>query len=91
MRRQELIEHIKNYLENDCSQTAMMLTAGWGYGKSYFIKNDLLPALNASDSNRGIIVSLYGCSSIKDLSKALYLEVRASCLSKKAKNLVQAK
>ena len=91
MRRQELIEHIKNYLENDCSQTAMMLTAGWGHGKSYFIKNDLLPALNAGDSNRGIIVSLYGCSSIKDLSKALYLEVRASCLSKKSEKLSAGK
>ena len=33
--------YIKNYLKNDKTRSAIMLTAPWGTGKSYYIENNL--------------------------------------------------
>ena len=41
----ELNIYINNYLENDKTQRAIMLTAPWGSGKSYYIKHSLCPFL----------------------------------------------
>ena len=41
MTTNEYNSYIKNYLENDKTQSAIMLTAPWGTGKSYYIRNDL--------------------------------------------------
>ena len=37
----ELNEYILNYYKNDKTHSAIMLTAPWGMGKSYYIKNNL--------------------------------------------------
>ena len=41
MTTNEYNSYIKNYLKNDKTQSAIMLTAPWGTGKSYYIRNDL--------------------------------------------------
>lgn len=40
--------YIENYLNNDKTQSAIMLTAPWGTGKSHYIQNELLPHLEES-------------------------------------------
>ncbi len=82
MNTQELNEYIKNYLENDKTQRAIMLTAPWGSGKSYYIKNNLCNFLHEKKLDYAI-VSLYGIKELKDVSKNLYLEIRANALTKK--------
>lgn len=72
----ELKEYIKNYLENDRTHSAIMLTGGWGSGKSYFVQNELIPYLNQDNPNRCVVVSLYGVSDTSDISKNVYLELR---------------
>ena len=59
-----------------------MLTADWGTGKSYYIKNELIPHIEKNKGNC-IVVSLYGIDSINDISKSIYLEIRAKKLKKK--------
>ena len=45
MTTKELNDYILNYLKNDKTQSAIMLTAPWGTGKSYYIQNILKPFL----------------------------------------------
>ena len=56
MREKELNEYILNYLENDKTKRAIMLTAPWGAGKSYYIQYRLKPFLetNLKEANKTI-------------------------------------
>ncbi len=68
--------HIENYLNHDRIKSAIMLTAPWGMGKSYFIQNSLIPYLEKNGDRKCVVVSLYGLNDIKEISKAIYLEMR---------------
>ncbi|MBQ8117011.1 MAG: hypothetical protein IJ147_02965 [Lachnospiraceae bacterium] len=74
----ELNDFMLNYIENDISGRAIMLTGEWGVGKSYYVKNTLQPFL---ESHKGgnykcAVVSLYGLFEIWEISKAIYMELR---------------
>lgn len=71
----ELNTFILNYLENDITGRAIMLTGKWGSGKSYYVKNNLKPFLE-SKKHKCAIVSLYGLSDVSEISKAIYTELR---------------
>lgn len=75
MTTDEYNSYIKNYLENDKTQSAIMLTAPWGTGKSYYIRNDLSRFLEENKLSYAI-VSAYGLSSIADINKELFLEIK---------------
>ena len=60
MKTEELNDFIKHYIEMDKTQSALMLTAPWGTGKSYYINNVLVPFLNETCKKKCLIVSLYG-------------------------------
>lgn len=80
---EELDAYIKDYTKNDKTNRAVMLTAPWGSGKTYYIKNELVPSLK-KDGIGTIFVSLYGIESLAELSKNLYIEARAKWISKKS-------
>lgn len=75
MTTDEYNSYIKNYLENDKTQSAIMLTAPWGTGKSYYIRNDLSRFLEENKLSYAV-VSAYGLSSIADINKELFLEIK---------------
>ena len=81
----ELSRFILHYLEKDLTGRALMLTGPWGIGKSYYIKNSLIPFLSShgESSHQCIVVSLYGLTSISEISKAIYLEARMKKLQPK--------
>ncbi len=82
MTNDELNKYIKHYIERDRTGRAIMLTGAWGLGKSYYIKNSLIPYLEKAENggHQCIVVSLYGLSSLSEISKAVYLEARAGIL-----------
>lgn len=82
MNTKELNDYIKNYLKHDKTQRAIMLTAPWGYGKSYYIKNQLCDFLHENNLKYAI-VSLYGINSLKEINKQLFLEIRLQNQKKK--------
>lgn len=84
MKADKLNAYIKHYLVADRTKSAIMLTAGWGTGKSYYIQNELLQYLKENGEHQCIIVSLYGLTSIKDVSKSVYLETRTKKLQVKS-------
>ena len=75
MNTNELTDYIKNYLENDKTRRAIMLTGEWGCGKSYYIQNILTNELNKNKQDVAV-VSLYGVKTVAELNKSIYLELR---------------
>ena len=80
----ECNEHIRRYIKNDKTRRAIMLTAPWGSGKSYYITHHLSPYLNKHELTC-VIVSLYGLNSIKDINKELFLEIKFQRFRRKLK------
>lgn len=83
MTNDELNRYIKHYIEKDKTGRAIMLTGAWGMGKSFYIKNSLIPFLEKPENgeHQCIVVSLYGLSDLADLSKAIYFEARVKKLN----------
>lgn len=71
----EMNSFILNYVNNDKTGRAIMLSGEWGSGKSYYIKNTLKPFIEDKD-RQCVVVSLYGLSSLSEISKAIYIELR---------------
>ena len=72
----ELNNYIKHYLEEDKTNTAIMLTGEWGSGKTYYIENELIPFLQDGKKNKCVVISLYGLEDISEISKSIYMELR---------------
>ena len=107
MNRAEMNKFIADYLQNDKTTFAMMLSGEWGTGKSFYIKGelknfieewkkDLLNNQEAEKSEKKeikkyelIIVSLYGLSSISEISQRIYFEMR-TILKNKFEKLTSA-
>lgn len=86
MKSSNLNDYIKYYLEKDKTKSAIMLDAPWGAGKSYYINQELIPFLERKE-NGGyscVVISLYGISNLFDVSKSIYLEIRAKDILKKS-------
>lgn len=75
MNNENLNFFIENYIKNDKTHRALMITAPWGTGKTYYIKNILCPYLETKNLEYAI-VSLYGVNDIKEISKNIYIELR---------------
>ena len=82
----EMNQFILNYVKNDITGRAIMLTGDWGSGKSYYINNILKPFLEREKNGKYkcVIVSLYGLKELSDISKSIYTELRF--LGKKKKS-----
>ena len=92
MTNSALNEYILHYLKEDRTKSAIMLTAGWGTGKSYYIQNELIPFLEKEKGNHScIVVSLYGLSDVDELSKSLYFETKMKILTKKTPRFAAGK
>jgi len=83
MTNDELNQYIKHYIEKDKTGRAVMLTGDWGMGKSFYIRNTLIPFLSEPENgeHKCIVVSLYGVSALSEVSKAIYMEARVKMLS----------
>ena len=92
MNNNELNDYIKHYIEHDKTNRAIMLTASWGTGKSYYVKIILKPFLEEKKNGKHkcVIVSLYGLNDVSQISKAIYMELRSFKFKKKHEVLTTA-
>lgn len=76
MTTEECTAYIENYFNSERTRpgSAIMLTSSWGSGKSYYIDNELIKKLGR---DKCVKVSLYGLKSLDEISKAIYIEMRA--------------
>ena len=79
---QDLNKYILHYLTEDKTKSAIMLTAPWGTGKSFYIQNELKPFLKLKEngSHDCVVVSLYGLNDLAEISKSIYLDLRTGVI-----------
>lgn len=72
-----IINLIKVYLNEKESDYAVLIDGGWGCGKTYFVKNELMPLLGKelNTERQFIYISLFGVKSLEDLYSAISLSV----------------
>lgn len=87
MNNSKLNKTIYSYATSKNYEGAIMLTAEWGAGKSYYLQNELIPYLQ-EQSIKTIVVSLHGLKNEFEISKAIYVEY---LLSKKGINVASKK
>lgn len=93
MTYQELNQYILHYVTEDKTKSAIMLTAPWGTGKSYYIQNELKPFLEKEENSKikCLTVSLYGLKDLFEISKALYLESRIDFFNNPSEKMATGK
>ena len=79
MKPLEINNYILRYIKVNRTHSAIMLTGGWGTGKSYYIQKTLIPFLK-ENSIKCVTLSLYGLNTLSEVSKNLYWEIRAQFL-----------
>ena len=67
-----IIEGITNYIKMNTSG-ALMITGHWGCGKTYFIKNEVIPYTKNNLGKNLIMVSLFGINNLSEIpERVLY-------------------
>ncbi|WP_435353389.1 P-loop NTPase fold protein [Emticicia sp. SJ17W-69] len=66
-------EAILNYIEQANTDYAVLLTGKWGSGKTYYLNNILKEKIEAKNFKM-IVISLYGVSTIKEVSTMIFAE-----------------
>lgn len=72
--QQEIISGIKVYINECYSDYAVMLNGSWESGKTYFVKNELIPALE-EERKAVIYISLFGIKCVDDLINVITMHV----------------
>lgn len=82
MKPEEITKLLDSYIEWDKPDYAIMLTGGWGTGKTYFIK-DYIERKHIVPHRRKIIyLSLYGIESESEIEKQVWLQIAQSSFSR---------
>lgn len=92
---QEIIDSFIKYLENSIYNYAYMIDGSWGSGKTFFVRELLVPAIQEHESDKKkdnseykekevLYVSLYGIKDTEEISRLLYLELKNVITSKAA-------
>ena len=69
----EIEDIIKNYINDERMHQAILIDGDWGSGKTYFVKQNLLPDLKKFCQDAAIImISLYGACSVDDIQQLLF-------------------
>lgn len=76
MRKDELVQSVRDYVNDDKANYALLIDGAWGCGKSYLYENvlkDEISKLEAGKNKRkyNVYISLYGISTVEQLAKEL--------------------
>ena len=78
----EILEVVREYLKDIIYNYAILIDGDWGSGKSYFIKQNLIPEIEKDyfgdkvlDKKEFIYISLYGVKSTEDISNQIYINL----------------
>lgn len=76
MQKEEIVQAIRNYINDDKAQYAVLINGGWGVGKTYLYEHSLKEEITrmengSSDRKANVYISLYGISSTEQLSKEI--------------------
>lgn len=74
---------IVDYISDERKTQAVLLNGEWGCGKTFFVKECLMPALEKLPETRVFKVSLYGISDVEMIQDMIYAEWLESYIEKK--------
>lgn len=94
---EEIVENFLEYLDNSKYSYAFMLDGTWGTGKTFFVKEQLIPAVMQHETEKHaanheykekkvLYVSLYGIKETDEISRLLYVELRRAYTDEVTKN-----
>lgn len=88
----EIIKQIIEYVNEDIYNYAVMIDGGWGYGKTYFIKQKLIPEIeeikiDQDKTKKSVYISLYGLKDTEEIVNQIYLRIFEFRLGDKGKFL----
>lgn len=76
-KKDEFGSHIISYINEKENNSSLLITGGWGSGKTYYIKKDFLKKLEEEGIKIKIIyVSLFGITKIEEISKIILIKNR---------------
>ena len=70
MKNNEIKDSILKTLDSNDGKV-ILITGGWGVGKTYFVTKEILPKLE----NKYIVISLFGLSSVDELKKLIFSQI----------------
>ena len=85
----EMNSFIFDYLMNDKTNTALLFDGEWGTGKTYYIKNVLIPFIEEK-KKQVVYVSLYGIENTESLSKTIFTESRLKAMNSTAGTVISS-
>lgn len=76
MQKEEIVQAVRDYVNNDKATYAVLINGVWGSGKTYFykhcLKDEIAKIENGSNNRKAnVYISLYGISSAEQLSKEI--------------------
>ena len=75
MNSDKLNQYLSDYINRKKPLGAIMITAPWGTGKTYYINHSLIPFLKDNGCEKKcIVVSLYSINTIDDLCRIIFME-----------------
>ena len=75
LKEDEIEQVIIIYITREKINYAILLDGVWGCGKTFFVKNKIIPKIDDETSKKSIYVSLYGLSDIRDIDKQIYFGI----------------
>jgi hypothetical protein len=96
----EVLKVIEKYLEKSSYFYAVLIDGEWGSGKTYFVKKTLMPYISELDCTiinekslkfEPIYISLYGVSSIEEISRQICVKMFAKTENSTIKKIIQSK
>lgn len=74
---------IIDYIKEDRRQQAILLDGPWGCGKTHFVKNILIPAMEEMERYQVHCISLYGMNDVATIQDAIYASWLEKVMSEK--------
>ena len=96
MNRTEIVSRVSEYINDDSARYSILINGNWGCGKTYLYRNYILKEIKdleyrKKDKKHNVYISLYGVSSISELSRKLLLKFISVNTSKTRNSKLNAK
>lgn len=75
LKENEIEQIIVDYILKEKNNYAILLDGDWGSGKTFFIKNKIIPKIYDETKKKSIYISLYGINDIKEIDRQIYFEI----------------
>ncbi len=82
---EKIIKIILDYIEDDRRNQAILLNGEWGCGKTFFIKEKLIPKID-KETYQTFLISLYGVDSVEKIQDIIYTKWIEKVLADRMKN-----